>query len=467
VPERLVSPGGEPLTDLANAERFVRAYAAELRYVAPWKSWLCWDGKRWARDVTGEAERRAKDTLRGMLVEAAALDDRKEQRARVHHALHSMNGARLDWLLRYARTEPAVAAVPEVFDLDPWVLNTISGTLDLRSGELRPHRRDDLITRLAPVAFDPAARAPKWDQFLVQIAGEHPALIGYLQRLGGYALTGVARVKAFFVLLGGGDNGKTTWVETLRGLMGDYAQEAAIQTFLAHRHETIGNDVATLAGARLVTAGEPEKGRRWNEALLKRLTGGDRVKARRLYREGEEYTPGFKLIFHVNELPSSWDLSPGFWGRVKVVPWRHAIPPAERIENYHEVLLREEAPGILNWLLAGCRTWLADGLGEPPEVRAATQHYRDDSDTLREFWAERIAASDTARLPTTALYTAYKAWCDARNEEPLGSRTLQRLIEERGIPLKRSSSGNTWLGLALKPEPTTAPARREVADALL
>src|SRR5439155_18219896 len=127
-----LTPGGEPLTDLANAERFVRAHADALRYVAPWKSWLSWDGRRWQRDATGEAERRAKDTLRGMLVEAAAIDDRKERGARVRHALHSMNGARLDWMLRYARTEPEVTALPEVFDVDPWVLNTQTGTLDLR-----------------------------------------------------------------------------------------------------------------------------------------------------------------------------------------------------------------------------------------------------------------------------------------------------------------------------------------------
>jgi putative DNA primase/helicase len=276
---------GLRLTDWGNAERLVALHGQDLRYCYPWNRWLVWDGRRWAIDEVGAVEQRAKDVVRSIYQEAAAARDKKQREALAHHALASESEVRRKAMVASARNEPGIPVLPEYLDRDPWPFNVLNGTLDLRSGLLIPHRREGLITKLAPVEYDPKAQCPMWWIFLEKIMNGDGTKMEFLQKAAGYALTGDTREQCLFFLYGLGGNGKTTFWETLQTLWGDYAKRTSTETFLVKKGNSIPNDVTALRGARLVAAVEVESGRRLAEVLLKEMTGGDRITARFLRAE--------------------------------------------------------------------------------------------------------------------------------------------------------------------------------------
>ncbi len=361
-----------PLTDLGNARRLAIRHGHDLQYCYPWNCWLIWDGQRWSRDDSGEVYRRAKDTVRGIYEEAHAAGDKVDAVAK--HALRSQQRERIEALIRLAQSDLAIT--PDAIDRLPWLLNVENGTLDLRSGELQPHRRDDFLTKLAPVAFDPTALCPTWLRFLERIFCADDSLIQFIQRAVGYALTGDTQEQCLFLLHGTGANGKTTLLEAIRALMGDYARTADFATFLAKNHDAIRNDLAALKAARLVSASEVERGRRLNEPLVKQLTGGDRITARFLHAEFFEFAPQFKLFLAANHKPEIRGMDEGIWRRVRLIPFEVMIPTGQQDKSLGEKLLTE-LPGILNWLIAGCLAWQRRWLQPPDRVVAATSSYRD------------------------------------------------------------------------------------------
>ena len=249
------------LTDLGNAERLAAFAGRDLRYVYLSDTWLRWTGRRWRKDETGEAQRRAQDTVRELARLAQGIEDDKRRSAVAAFALGSESARRLDAMVRLARCRLPVT--PEQLDRDPWLLNCGNGTLDLRTAELRPHRRDDLLTKLAPVDFDPGAVCPLWEAFLDRVMEGNAGLVDFLQRAVGYSLTGSVAEQVLFLLHGVGANGKSTFIETVRALLGDYSTQADFTTFLSQRGEGVRNDVARLVGARFVSAVEAEGGGRW------------------------------------------------------------------------------------------------------------------------------------------------------------------------------------------------------------
>ena len=435
------------LSDLGNAERLAAHAGADLRYLFLSDSWLRWSGRRWRRDETGEIHRRAQDTVRELALQALGIEDDKRRAAVVGHALSSESARRLDAMVRLARCRLPVT--PELLDQDPWLLNCANGTLDLRTGDLRPHRRENLLTKLAPVAYDPDAACPLWEGFLGRVMDGNAGLVGFLQRAVGYSLTGSVAEQVLFLLHGVGANGKSTFIETVRALLGDYSTQADFTTFLSQRGEGVRNDVARLVGARFVSAVEAEGGRPLAEALVKQLTGGDTITARFLFKEFFEFRPVFKLWLAANSRPTVKGTDNGIWRRIRLVPFTVTIPPAERDRDLGGKLAAE-LPGILAWAVRGCLRWQEEGLGVPAEVEEATEDYRDAMDVLGGFVGDRCVVRPGLRVAVKDLYAEYARWCEANGEKPVTQRTMGLRLVERGFERHRGTNGaRTWLGLGL------------------
>ncbi len=437
-------------TDLGNARRLVAAHGAELRYCHPWGKWFAWDGRRWRLDESGEVVRRAKATIRDLYREAAGLDDAARQ-ALGKHALRSEAGARLRAMVDLAESEPGIPVHPDDLDRDPWLLNVRNGTVNLRTGALRPHERGDLVTKLAAVEYDPAADCPAFLAFLDRIMAGNEGLIRFLQRAAGYSLTGDTSERVLMILHGEGRNGKSTFLEVLRSILGDYAIRTPTDTLMAKRENGIPNDVAALRGARFVSASEADEGRRLAEATIKDLTGGDTISARFMRGEFFNFAPEFKLWLGTNHKPGIRGTDQAIWDRIRLVPFTVRIPDSEQDKRLREKLLAE-ASGILTWALEGCLDWQRDGLGEPQEVTEATAGYRAEMDVLGAFLDDRCVCHERAQVSAKALYAAYQAWCDETGEKPLTQQATGRRLTERGFDSAQlgKSRTRTWLGIGLK-----------------
>lgn len=291
-------------TDWGNARRLIERHGDDLRFVPAWQSWLVWDGRRWGSDETGEVARLAKDTVKSMYTEATGIENDDERKALVSWAKSSENERKIKPMITSAATEPEVVARPNDFDADPYLFNCANGTLDLRTGALREHRRADHISKLSPVVFDHEASSERWDQFLVDLTGGDSELEAFMKRAVGYALTGDTSEEVLFMLLGPTNSGKSTFIDAINGALGDYGVVADFESFLARRFVGgIRNDIARLAGARFVSSVEVDEGKKLAEGLIKMITGGDVVTARMLYQEAFEFRPQFKLFMAANHPP--------------------------------------------------------------------------------------------------------------------------------------------------------------------
>jgi len=439
----LATAGGENLTDLGNARRLVRAFGDRLRYCPARRLWLVWNKKRWKPDGTLRVMRLAKATVREMYAEAARITADTARLALTGHARNSESEARLRAMVTLARSEPGIPVTPDDLDRDPWLFNVRNGTLNLRTGNLRPHRREDLITKIAPVAFDPTATCPRWDKFLSQIFACDEKLIAFLKKAVGYSLTGTARERVILFLYGIGANGKTTLIETLRGVFGDYGMTTAVETLLVKRWGGIPNDLARLKGARFVSTSEADQAARLAEALVKTLTGRDCISARFLYGEFFDFRPTFVLWVATNHRPIIRGTDEGIWDRIRLVPFSVRVPNAKQDKKLLEKLCAERA-GILRWAVEGCLAWQREGLGVPPAVEQATALYRTKSDVLGPFLTECCVIERTARVKFNDLYAAYLAWTGE---------------DEEGLPLPRGTFAHHLTKLGYLPEKGAQGAR--------
>jgi putative DNA primase/helicase len=433
-------------TDLANSERLVARHGADLRYVAATRQWHVSDGRRWQADDTGEVERRAKETARAIYLEAEAATSATRRKELASHAVRSEAAAKIAAMITLAQSDAAIALRADDLDADPWLLNVANGTIDLRTGELRPHRREDLITKLAPVAYDPAARLELFEAFLFQTFGGDAELIRYVQKAAGYSLCGDTREEALFIAHGPTGGGKTSLAEALRAALGDYAATADPETFLTSRRDggAPRADIARLRGRRLVVGVEVDQDRRMAEGLVKQLTGGDTVVARHLYRDHFEFRPQFKLWIFANDAPRVRDDDDAVWRRLRLVPFTHPVPREQR-DPQLKVALRDPrvgGPAVLAWAVAGCVLWQREGLGTPPVIESATQSYREAQDPVADFVAESCVVEDGAWATTEELYAAYSAWAKAAGErQPLAKRGFAQRLERHGFPAAKGAKG--------------------------
>ena len=322
-------------------------------------------------------------------------------------------------------------------------MNVLNGTLDLRTGELRPHRREDLITKLAPVVYDHEARCPLFLAFLDRILAGNADLIAFVQRAVGYSLTGDVQERVLLILWGGGANGKSTLLETLRGMLGDYAMRTPTETLLVKREGAIPNDIARLKGARFVSASEADEGKRLAEAQIKEMTGGDTITARFMRAEFFDFRPEFKLWLATNHKPVIRGTDKAIWDRIRLVPFNVRIPEAEQDKGLG-AKLRDELPGILAWAVEGCLAWQRDGLGIAKDVQAATASYRDEMDVVAAFITDVCTVAPGARVQSRVLYEKYKRWCEENGERAVSQKALGEKLRERGLEPRKGSGGARW-----------------------
>lgn len=447
---------GENLTDLGNARRFVMQHQDMVRAVGIGKRpWRIWEGTHWAPDDTGEIERYAKSTVRSLYLEASHAGDDDVRNKILSHASKSEDARRVRSLLELARTEPEISLAPDAFDADPWLLNVENGTVDLRSGELRPHRREDLITRLAPIEYDPEARAPRWERFVVEVMNGDEELARFLQRAVGYSMTGDTREECLFFLWGQGANGKSIYLEILRGALGTYAQTADFSSFLSRSSEGPRNDLARMRGTRFVTASETEGDRGFDAGVIKKLTGNDTVVARKLYEESFEFRPQHKLWLAANHKPVVKEAGYAFWRRMRLIPFTVTFKGSKREDKEKlERTLKSEYAGILNWAIAGCLEWRQHGLQEPRAIQQATTSYQDENDALGEFLSQTCVFDRKSWASTADLYKVFgEWWIDTRGTRtpPYSNSWFNRSLGDRSeIRSEKRDSIPGWKGIALK-----------------
>lgn len=439
-------------TDAGNAERLIARFGSSIRYCGPWDKWLVWDGKRWAIDQTKAVMRYAKQTARLMLLEAATIEDEEERKAHISWSRASESHRGMVNMVNVARADAHVAITPDVLDGDHWLLNCQNGTIDLRTGTLRPHAPTDLITKLAPVAYDPDAAAPSWEPTVSTIFAGKAAMIAFIQRLFGYFLTGQVSEQKLPIFYGTGANGKSTIINTLLELMGkDYGMQADPNLLMARKQEGHPTERADLFGKRLVITAETAEGARLNEPLLKQLTGGDHIRARRMYEDPWEFAPTHKPVLITNHKPEIRGTDHGIWRRVLLVPFEVTIPDDQQDKALPAKLTAERA-GILAWAVRGCLAWQQIGLNPPAEIGAATHAYRGEQDVLGAFMAECCVTGDSAvRAKANDLYARYRAWCETNGEHSVTMRRFGLAMTERRF--QRHQSNGTWyLGIGLRNE---------------
>jgi putative DNA primase/helicase len=443
------SPDRYAFTDLGNAQRLVARHGKDLHYCPAWRKWLIWDGKRWNKDDTGEILRRAKETIRAFHLDALDIQDSGQRGQAVKHALKSQYEGRLTAMVGLAESEPGIPVRPNDLDRDPYLLNCSNGTVELKTGTLRNHRPEDLITKLAPVTYVASAECPVFKSFLWVILDGDKNLISYLKRVVGYALTGDVAEKAIFFLYGDGNNGKTTFLETVRAMLGDYAGQIPIESLMVKQGDGISNDIACLQGLRFVTSSEAEQGKKLAEPKVKQITGMGKLKARFLYGEFFEFDPTFKIFMDANHKPEIRGTDSAIWNRIKLIPFTVEIAP-EQMDKKLLQKLKAELPGILAWAVQGGLNWQKSGLAEPKAVTAATQGYREEMDTVGRFLEEECDLGGDYDTTSKALYDAYKKWCQDRQEEPVSAKQLGSALRKKGLQDTKVDRQRGWHGINFK-----------------
>lgn len=450
------APAVEDDVNIEGDVRLGRAFAAasykRVRYCPDLESWLVWDGRRWEPDAVHAAERLMQDLARDCLAAAANVNDSKAREIEVRFWVQAMRRNRIEAALWAARSDPRLIVRLADLDRDPWLLNTLNGTLNLKTGRLRRHDPADLITKLAPAEYRPDADQREWLRFLERVIPD-PADRAFLRRATGYSLTGFATEEVLFFVCGPARGGKSTFILAVSSTLGDYAATANFATFLAQRNKSGPRpDIVRLAGKRFVSSIETEEAAQLAGGLLKWITGQDKLCERGLYTTEIEFLPTFTLWLVSNFKPKAQDDDSALWSRLMLLPFPVTIPEAERDPNV-KARLRDPAiggPAVLAWAVEGCRKWQKNGLQPPPTVLAATRQWRAENDPLADWIAERADLDPPAATTFKALNADYRAWAVENGLRPIsGKKLAERLVLTLGCR-KPTDRNRTYEGIALK-----------------
>ena len=417
--------------DMGNAQRMLDLFGQKILYNYNEKKWLIYDGIRWRTDGTGFIRTLADRSIARMSVEAAYYESQGEDMAKAFqkHLKSCRSNKSKNAML--SELEHHVPVTPNDLDRNKALLNTADCVIDLRTLETQPHDAELLITKHTPIKYKPDAECPLWEKFLYEIFGGDEELVGYIQRAVGYSLTGSTSEQCAFFLYGSGSNGKSTFLDIVREICGDYATNIQPETIMVRPNGgTASSDVARLKGARFVTSVEPNEGMRINEGLLKQLTGDDIVTARKLYSEEFEFRPEFKLWMATNHKPIIRGTDTGIWRRVRMIPFTVHIPPDKVDRNLKDKLLGE-LEGIFAWAVKGVKLYNEQGLRMPAAVAAAVEEYRAEMDVISSFVSSCCIVEAGRQVKANDLYRVYSEWCSRNNEYCMSSTKFGTEIAKR------------------------------------
>lgn len=442
-------------SDHGLALQVVEEHGNFIRYDRTGGRWMVWDGTRWAPDALGAAEHRVSQTMRRLADEILRRGGSPKEIAQALGEAKRLGSATLrDNVIKLLKAEPGIAAVPEQFDHDGWLLNTPGGTVNLETGDIAPPNPAAMLTKMTKVAPAFGTPCPIWKRFLSEATNGDPELEAFLQRVAGYALTGSTKEQVFFFIWGPGGNGKSVFLNALTQILGDYSRQAPMDMFAASHGDRHPTDLAGLQGARLVAASETQAGRRWDEAKMKALTGGDPISARFMRGDYFQYHPHFKLVFVGNHKPQIRDIDAAMRRRVVLVPF--TVTP-QTVDRELSRKLEAEYPAILAWMLEGCIKWQRDGLKYAEVVKDATEEYFEDEDAIGRWLKECTEPGSSEDFtPVAELYQRWREWANANGEWDGSQRRLTQALVQKGYHRDRSSDAGSrtrgFRGLKLRKE---------------
>ena len=444
--------GEMQFTDVTNCDYFLKAYGDIIRYCITWNKFLFWNGTNWDIDTRGRVAERCKIFVHKMYRGMRYITDRQLEAAFEKHLIKSESFRRIQALEGLLKISEEIKVEDFELDTNNYYFNVDKYTLNLKTMRVMEPNQKHLITKKSNFIFEKGTDCPTWNLFLMQIFNKDLQLIRFIQKAMGYALSGDVSEQCLFILWGTGANGKSTFLNVMLELFGDYATSTGIETFMKKNSEQ-SNDLARLKGLRLVTTSEIEQGRQISESLIKVVTGEDALTARFLYGEYFSFKPTFKIFMATNHKPKIRGADNGIWRRIKMIPFTVTIPPEQRDKNLTAKLIAENS-GILNWLLKGYAMWKKEGLEEPDAVREANEEYRMDMDSVGTFVTDclELDASLQWRLPTNLLYQTYIKWCNKNNERAMSQKWLGMRMSEKGFKRVITNGQRLWCGLAVKLE---------------
>jgi putative DNA primase/helicase len=420
------------LCEDALALEFARQYAHDWRYVAAWGLWLYWDASSWKKLRT----RKIFNLITGVCREVDARNPKRDG-----------NKSGTKWktvsaVEKFAQAHPFMDSSDDIWDKDPWMLATPRGMIDLKTGDIRPACREDYATK--STTAHPEGDCPRWRKFLDEITDGDVELQAYLARVAGYTLTGTTTEHAMFFLYGSGGNGKSTFVDIISLILGDYFTGLPLDALIETKNQQHTTDLAGLQGARMVSSSEIEKGRRWAKAKLSAITGGGPITARLMRQDNFTFQPQFKLLISGNNKPAINDVDDAIRRRMHLIPF--AVNFKNRDQDLKEKLYLER-DGILAWALSGCLEWQAEGLCPPTSVVEATKEYLESEDIFGKFLAEKCRLDRSVKIKTMELFQAWKTWAEAAGEYPGTVRRISQELDKRGFKIRHSMNGNYAFGL--------------------
>lgn len=434
--------------DTGNADRFMDRFGDLVKYSYIDNKFYVYDGSKWQKDDKGQVRQLIDATIEDMKNETITaiegIEPEELEKAWQKHIKNSRNNAKKKAL--QDELKHRVPVMPNEFDSDDMLLNVDNGYLDLSSGALHPHDITKLFARQANYEYTDTMDAPTWQNFLSDVFDNDQELIKYIQKAVGYSITGSTKEQVMFILFGKGRNGKSLFVETISEIIGTYARNIRADSLMVKQSGGVNNDIAALNGARFVTSSEPNEGFRFDEGLIKQLTGGDKITARFLYGEDFEFHPRFKIWVSTNHKPIIRGTDDGIWRRMMLIPFTVQIPEHKVDKELKHKLLRE-APAILDWILEGALLWQREGLKMPDVVERASREYRQEMDVIEQFLDETCDRGSGKVAPAGELFKKYREWARENEEYMMSKQKFSQKMKEK-FEYEKNRQGRFYKGVA-------------------
>lgn len=434
-------------TQIGDVERVVARHGRDYLFCEEQGAWYIWDGRCWSQHLRYRIAEDVKAAVRSRAREAVNESDEDKSKRLLKYAMKTATAKHVDDVIRLLKTDKRLQALSRDFDRDPYLLTCLNETVNLKIGTGAAHKRDDRITKCTLVEYDPHAECPLWLRFLARILPD-PDVRTFVHRVCGYALTGDVSEQCFFFLHGQGQNGKSVFLDSLLGVFGQYGKPGAPNLLIAKTGDRVPTDVAELAGCRLVTTVEIDEGRHLAEALVKQMTGGDKMKARFMRQDFFEFPPTHKIFMAANHRPVIRGTDMAIWRRVMLIPFTETITEKEK-DPHLTRKLSEERVGILNWCVQGCLEWMNGGLQPPTNVRAAVSEYRAEQDVRGRFVDDWCIKDPSATVNATRLYKAFLCWGEKNGEKAETQTAFGRWLTDSGYSIEKTRQSKDRTGLKL------------------